>query len=38
MQSKSLQEMIDKLAKTPLLYQPGSRWVYSVSMDIQAIL
>ncbi len=33
--SQSLQEMIDKLAKIPLLYQPGSRWVYSVSMDIQ---
>ena len=28
--------MIDKLAKTPLLYQPGTRWVYSVPMDIQA--
>jgi len=28
--SKSLQEMIDKLAKIPLLYQPRSRWVYSV--------
>jgi len=34
-QSKSLQEMIDKLAKLPLVYQPGTRWVYSVSMDIQ---
>ena len=36
--SKSLQEMIDKLAKIPLLYQPGSRWVYSVSMDIQGYI
>jgi len=35
LQSKTLQEMIDKLAKIPLSYQPGSRWVYSVSMDIQ---
>jgi CubicO group peptidase (beta-lactamase class C family) len=35
LQSKSLQDMIDKLAKIPLLYQPGTRWVYSVSMDIQ---
>jgi CubicO group peptidase (beta-lactamase class C family) len=34
-QSKSLQDMIDKLSKIPLLYQPGTRWVYSVSMDIQ---
>jgi CubicO group peptidase (beta-lactamase class C family) len=38
MQSKSLQEMIDKLAKIPLLYQPGSRWVYSVSMDVQGYI
>lgn len=37
-QSKSLQEMIDKLAKIPLMYQPGSRWVYSVSMDIQGYI
>ena len=36
--SGSLQEMIDKLAKTPLQYQPGSRWVYSVSMDIQGYI
>ncbi len=36
--SNSLQEMIDKLAKTPLLYQPGTRWVYSVSMDIQGYI
>src|SRR5271157_5563256 len=38
MQSQSLQEMIDKLAKSPLLYQPGTRWVYSVSMDIQGYI
>ena len=36
--SQSLQDMIDKLAKTPLLYQPGTRWVYSVSMDIQGYI
>lgn len=36
--SASLQEMIDKLAKIPLLYQPGSRWVYSLSVDIQGYL
>jgi CubicO group peptidase (beta-lactamase class C family) len=35
MSSENLQEMIDKLAKIPLLYQPGTKWVYSVSMDIQ---
>lgn len=36
--SNSLQEMIDKLAKIPLLYQPGTRWVYSVAMDIQGYI
>jgi CubicO group peptidase (beta-lactamase class C family) len=38
MQSASLQEMIDRLAKIPLAYQPGSKWVYSVSMDVQGYL
>ncbi|HXY00615.1 MAG TPA: serine hydrolase domain-containing protein [Candidatus Limnocylindrales bacterium] len=38
MQSKSLQEMIDKLAKIPLMYQPGTRWVYSLSMDVQGYI
>jgi len=37
-QSRSLQEMIDKLAKIPLLYQPGTRWVYGASMDIQGYI
>ncbi|HXN49704.1 MAG TPA: serine hydrolase domain-containing protein [Bryobacteraceae bacterium] len=36
--AQSLQGMIDKLAKIPLLYQPGSRWVYSVSQDIQGYI
>ena len=30
--------MIDKLAKIPLLYQPGKGWTYSVSMDIQGYI
>ena len=34
----SLQGMIDRLATMPLLYQPGTRWVYSVSVDIQGYL
>jgi len=38
MQSKSLREFIDKLAKIPLAYQPGTRWVYSASMDIQGYI
>jgi CubicO group peptidase (beta-lactamase class C family) len=36
--SHSLQEMINKLAKLPLLYEPGTRWVYSLSVDIQGYL
>ena len=38
MQSDSLQGMIDKLAKLPLLYQPGTRWMYSLSMDVQGYI
>lgn len=34
----TLQGMIDRLAPLPLLYQPGTRWVYSVSVDIQGYL
>jgi CubicO group peptidase (beta-lactamase class C family) len=34
----SLQEMIDRLAKLPLAYQPGSKWVYSLSVDVQGYL
>jgi CubicO group peptidase (beta-lactamase class C family) len=30
----TLEEMVDDLGKIPLLYQPGSRWVYSVSVDV----
>jgi CubicO group peptidase (beta-lactamase class C family) len=34
----SLQEMMRIFAGLPLLYQPGSKWVYSVSMDIQGAI
>jgi CubicO group peptidase (beta-lactamase class C family) len=37
-QSKDLQEFIEKLAKIPLLYQPGQGWTYSVSMDIEGYI
>ncbi len=33
-----MQAMIDKLAKIPLLHQPGERWHYSVSVDVQGYL
>jgi CubicO group peptidase (beta-lactamase class C family) len=38
LESASLQEMIDKLSKIPLNYQPGKGWTYSVSMDIEGYL
>ena len=38
LQSANLQEMIDRLAKIPLLYQPGKGWAYSISMDIQGYI
>jgi CubicO group peptidase (beta-lactamase class C family) len=38
MRSENLQQMIDRLAKIPLLYQPGAKWVYSVSVDIQGYI
>ncbi len=36
--SKSLPDFIGKLAKLPLLYQPGKGWTYSVSMDIEGYI
>jgi CubicO group peptidase (beta-lactamase class C family) len=34
----TLQDMIDKLARLPLRQQPGSRWTYSVAVDVQGYL
>lgn len=34
----TLREMIEKISDIPLLYQPGERWVYSISVDIQGYL
>jgi CubicO group peptidase (beta-lactamase class C family) len=36
--ASSLKEFIGKMAQLPLLYQPGTKWVYSVSVDIQGYL
>ncbi|MGE3507895.1 MAG: serine hydrolase domain-containing protein [Vicinamibacterales bacterium] len=36
--SKPLQAMIDRLATLPLLAQPGSRWYYSIGIDVQGYL
>jgi CubicO group peptidase (beta-lactamase class C family) len=37
-QSKDLQQFIDRMAQIPLAYQPGTRWIYSLSMDIQGYI
>jgi CubicO group peptidase (beta-lactamase class C family) len=34
----SLKDMIDGLAQVPLNYQPGTKWRYSLSMDIQGYI
>jgi len=34
----NLEAFIERMAELPLLYQPGTRWVYSVSVDIQGYL
>jgi len=36
--SVGLDDLMAKLPKLPLLYQPGDRWVYSVAHDVQAAL
>jgi len=36
--SDSLETLVDKLADIPLVYQPGTQWVYSFSHDVQARL
>jgi CubicO group peptidase (beta-lactamase class C family) len=36
--SESLAEMVEKLSRLPLAYQPGARWQYSVSVDVQGRL
>ena len=33
-----LQAMIDKLSRLPLLAQPGTRWYYSIGVDVQGYL
>src|SRR5690606_12426388 len=34
----TLQEMAEKLGKRPLAFQPGTRWAYGVSVDVQAFM
>jgi CubicO group peptidase (beta-lactamase class C family) len=37
-QAETLAEMTARLATAPLAYQPGSRWRYSMSMDVQGAI
>ncbi len=37
-QSPSLADFSSRLAGAPLAYQPGSRWLYSLSMDLQGAI
>jgi CubicO group peptidase (beta-lactamase class C family) len=36
--SRDLDEMMQKIAAIPLLYEPGTKWSYSVAVDIQGYL
>lgn len=36
--SNTLTEMAEKMGKVPLLFQPGTRWLYGPSVDVQAFL
>jgi CubicO group peptidase (beta-lactamase class C family) len=36
--NSTLKDMVDKLGKIPLRQQPGSRWHYSVAVDVQGYL
>ncbi len=35
---ESLTELVERLAKLPLLYHPGEKWVYGLAHDVQAYL
>jgi CubicO group peptidase (beta-lactamase class C family) len=36
--TQSLESMIDRLVKLPLAAQPGKKWMYSISVDVQGRL
>jgi CubicO group peptidase (beta-lactamase class C family) len=36
--SPDLQTLVDKVATIPLMHQPGTSWVYSISVDIQGAI
>jgi CubicO group peptidase (beta-lactamase class C family)/Tol biopolymer transport system component len=36
--SNTLTQMAERLGKVPLWFEPGSRWAYGLSVDVQALL
>jgi CubicO group peptidase (beta-lactamase class C family) len=36
--NNTLEQMAKEIAQVPLLYQPGTRWLYSPAVDVQAFL
>lgn len=36
--SNGLQEMVDKVAGIPLMFEPGTQWYYSVAVDLQGYI
>jgi len=38
LRAQSAAEFLRKLAKLPLLYEPGTQWQYSLSMDVQGAI
>jgi CubicO group peptidase (beta-lactamase class C family) len=36
--STSLKQMVDRIASIPLMFQPGTNWSYSASVDIQGYI
>ncbi|MCY4127987.1 MAG: serine hydrolase [Gammaproteobacteria bacterium] len=38
MQAKDLEEFVQKVAEIPLRYEPGTRWHYSIAVDLQGLL
>jgi len=38
MRSQTPKEFLQKVAALPLVYEPGTRWKYSISMDLQGLI
>ena len=38
LRSQGLQQMVDRVSTIPLMYEPGTRWSYSVAVDVQGYI